>query len=320
MSEFEGRYILLDWNVVQYLKSPRSTKLFVDQECLNIIESMRNRMYFPFCESHLRDLATSVSPESQRWITEDLDFLEDLSKGYALVSNRETLKISKVNPREAFNQILQEDKTPIPVQSQIVPRSTIDMKKLDSDSPLRPFLESTNGIMDPILFCDWINKKVGSFFENTTEYGAFRKYMSEFKHDLPRGTESTYANQVLNGTMPFINALAIKDLDKLQGIWKDAVLNWLSMSFPMESIPYEMQIATAYTLLDIHPTFQEPFKKGKNKLTNISRDSRLVYYAHKGEYLVSEDQYCRDKAKFIFKAYDIKTKVVSMDDFVTKIN
>ena len=320
MPTFEGRYILLDWNVIQYLKRPRSTKLFVDQECLKIIESMRNRMYFPFCESHLRDLATSVSPESQRWITEDLDFLEDLSKGYGLVSNRETVKISKVNPKEVFDQILQEDKTPIPIQSQIVPRSTIDMEKLDHDSPLRPFLESTNGIMDPILFCDWINKKVGSFFENTTEYGAFRKYMSEFKYVLPRGSGSTYANQVLNGTIPFINAMAIKDLDELQGIWKEVVLNWLSMSFPMDSIPYEMQIATAYTLLDIHPTFQEPFKKGKNKLTKISRDSRLVYYAHKGEYLVSEDQYCRDKAKFIFKAYDIKTKVVSMDDFVTKIN
>ena len=165
MPTFEGRYILLDWNVIQYLKRPRSTKLFVDQECLKIIESMRNRMLFPFCESHLRDLATSVSPENQTWITEDLDFLEDLSKGYALVSNRETVKISKVNPREAFDQILQEDKTPIPVQSQIVPGTPIDMEKLDPDSPLRPFLESTNGIMDPILYSDWINKKVGSFFE-----------------------------------------------------------------------------------------------------------------------------------------------------------
>ena len=320
MLEFEARYILLDWNVIQHLKRPRSAKLFIDQECLNIIESMRNKMYFPFCESRLRDLATSVSPESQRWITEDLDFSEDFSKGYALVSDRETVKLSKVNPREAFDQILQENKTPIPIQSQIVHRSAIDMEKLDHDSPLRPFLESTNGIMDPILFYDWINKKVGSFFENITEYGAFRKYIPKFKCDLPHGSETTYANQVLSRTIPFINAMAIKDLDELQGIWKNVVLNWLSMSFPVDSIPFEMQIATAYNLLDIHPVFQEPFKKGKNKLTNITRDSRLVYYAHKGEYLVSEDRHCRDKAKFVFKAFDIKTKVVSMDDFVMRIN
>ena len=58
------QYILLDWNVIKYLKKPRDD---ADKDFLIILDRLRKRFEFPFCEAHLRDLAKSYSEENE-WI------------------------------------------------------------------------------------------------------------------------------------------------------------------------------------------------------------------------------------------------------------
>lgn len=74
-------------------------------------------------------------------------------------------------------------------------------------------------------------------------------------------------------------------------------------------------LSLSYALLDIHPLFQEKMNS-KNKLDNMVRDLKLICYASSGEYLITEDKKCYEKAKFIYQVYGYKTKVVKINEFI----
>ena len=79
--------------------------------------------------------------------------------------------------------------------------------------------------------------------------------------------------------------------------------------------PIEMQLIQRYALLDMHPFFREKLKNNKNTLDNIVRDGTHCFYASKARYFISEDEGTREKTKLIYKAYGIRTKVVSGPEF-----
>ena len=89
------KYIILDWNVIIYLKNPRSRK---DEDCImkDNIKRLSKKYYFPFCESHLRDLIQSVKQGSEDKAYSDLDFLIDISEGVGLIQYE---KVTDVSPK-----------------------------------------------------------------------------------------------------------------------------------------------------------------------------------------------------------------------------
>ena len=80
------QYILLDWNVIKYLKKPRDD---ADKDFLIILDRLRKRFEFPFCEAHLRDLAKSYSEENESFA----DKLSESQKALLSSSTSEQLSI-----------------------------------------------------------------------------------------------------------------------------------------------------------------------------------------------------------------------------------
>lgn len=80
-------------------------------------------------------------------------------------------------------------------------------------------------------------------------------------------------------------------------------------------LPEELLVTSAYEMLDFHPLFKEKLKKSKNTLSNIVRDSKIVYYATGSKYFVTEDTNCAEKSDFVLKALGYKIDVISMEKF-----
>jgi hypothetical protein len=110
--------------------------------------------------------------------------------------------------------------------------------------------------------------------------------------------------------------LGSKDLkeDELANNWRNICESWFQMQH--KSLTNELLLEQGYVLLDLHPLFHDKIKKNKNTADNIIRDGNHCFYASKAEYFVSEDEKTRKKTKLMYKAFGIKTKVVSMSEFV----
>lgn len=117
--------------------------------------------------------------------------------------------------------------------------------------------------------------------------------------------------------MPFINSLEIKSEDELAIEWKDIITKWLQMRYD-RNVPFGELITTAYVMLDFHPLFKEKLKKRKNSLSNIARDSKMIYYASFSKYFVTEDKSCLKKANFIFQAFQCRAEAINMEQFIQK--
>lgn len=113
---------------------------------------------------------------------------------------------------------------------------------------------------------------------------------------------------------PFIDSFQY-DEEQLKKNWPHIAERWFSLN-PASSLAKDQLLIQGYTLLDMHPLFKEKMKKGKNTLDNIIRDGNHCFYASNGKFFVSEDDYTRRKTSFLYGAYNIKTKVVSENDFI----
>ena len=317
-------FILLDWNVIKYLKKPRKP---LDTECADIIEKIRKRYAFPFCEAHLRDLSKSYSEGNKPLIDDDLKFLQHLCRGVAIKSDGRNGAFCLVpySASDLFQEIILEAPRETNITAKMNPQSTVqyDMEKIDLDHPMRKLLDTTDGLYNPNLMADWLNELFEPFFYESDTYKGFRNYLSKIKRDIQENdaqgsfsdSDWAYKARLQEHLMPFIESLEIENEDTLSAVWIEGITKVLQFTHP-EAIPYETLITSAYVMLDLHPLFRENLKKRKNTLSNIQRDSKMIYYASLGKYFVTEDSACYDKASFLFRAIKSKTKVLKMEEFV----
>jgi len=313
------KYILLDWNVIKYLKEPRPGK-YSDSIMKESIESLRDKYYFPFCESHLRDLRQSFKQGYEDKVNDDLDFLQELSKGVMVLPNESLNCLAKYSVREYFNIILEEPPRSIELIPKFHSSTLIDMDKLGEEHPLRPLLMKTGGILSSESFYKWLSEMFETFFDEPDTYCKTRAYVEKNYEELCSGnTTEPYGKLLMECTKPFFESFKIKTKDELSLVWKNVVHSWLRMNFPNSSPHPLEELSVSYSLLDIHPLFQERMNS-KNKLDNMVRDSKLICYASSSEYFVTEDKKCYDKSKFIYKVYGYKTKVVKIEEFVRRFS
>ncbi len=312
------KYIILDWNVIKYLKNPRSRK---DEDCImkDNIKRLSKKYYFPFCESHLRDLKQSVKQGSEDKAYSDLDFLIDISEGVGLLPDRTMETLAKYSAKEYFNILLKEDPPSIKLTPKPLSISIVDMEKLDRDHPIRPLLDRTGGILSPISFYEWLSEIFVTFFDDPDVYRKMRSYVEKIHKDLCScDTIEPYGRHLIECSTPFFESIAIQTKEELGLVWKNVVDSWLSMNYQnSEPNPLEA-LSLSYALLDMHPLFQEKMNS-KNKLDNMVRDLKLICYASSGEYLITEDKKCYEKAKFIYQVYGYKTKVVKINEFIYRL-
>ena len=313
------KYIILDWNVIKYLKNPRSGK---DEDYIlkDIIDRLRRKYYFPFCESHLRDLKQSVKQGFEDKAYSDLDFLKDISESVGLLPDGFMKTLAKYSVREYFDILLKEHLPSIKLSPKPLATSIVDMEKIETDHPLKPLLNRTGGILSPISFYEWLSETFITFFDDPDVYRKMRAYVDKIYKDLCScDTTEPYGRQLIECSTPFFESINIQTKEELSLVWKNVVGSWLHMNFP-ESEPNPLEsLSVSYALLDMHPLFQEKMSS-KNKLDNMVRDSKLICYAASSEYLITEDKKCYEKAKFIYDVYGYKTKVVKINEFLYRFS
>ena len=320
----EKKYILLDWNVIKYLKNPRNS---TDEELKTLINNLRPKYEFPFCESHLRDLATSYSPENRDRIDDDISFFKELSHETVIAYDNEKFFLVKNNSiNNLFNEILAE-RSEIPnFTAETAPQITaqVDMNKLNDNHPLSDVLSSTHGQITPALMADFFNDSFEKVFSEKNFYKNFRDCIQNLPTNMQQFIPDNLSDQdvfVIKHSIPFLKALEIQTEDELKSVWKDVIFNWMQMKYPPNSnIPFDDLVTTSYTMLDLHPLFQEKLKNNKNTLSNIVRDSKIALYASGAKYFITEDKSCYKKIKFIFQIYNVNCHVLKISEFVQRFN
>jgi hypothetical protein len=318
----ERPYIILDWNVVKYLKNPREKKKQLDLDCIEIVNSIRKKYEFPYCEAHLRDLARSYSESNLERVNDDLRFLQQVSHDVVIGISDEKFFLTKKPPFELFYDIVNENKETKELNVSNIPLEThrVDMVKLEDTHPMREMLEATMGFCGPGILSKWISDLYSKIFDGISDYKTIRDYCINMKRDVEQNTQNlTYAELkykdfLVEHMMPFFESLGIDDKNELGKIWKANIEQWLSMNHKGE-LPEELLVTSAYEMLDFHPLFKEKLKKSKNTLSNIVRDSKIVYYATGSKYFVTEDTNCAEKSDFVLKALGYKIDVISMEKF-----
>lgn len=318
----EKEYIILDWNVIKYLKRPRENKKQLDTDCIHIVNSIRKKYEFPYCEAHLRDLARSYSEANIDRVNDDLKFLQQVSQDVVIGTDGESFFLTKKPPFELFMDIMNERTEDISVSALDMPCGihTVDMTRLSDNHPMREMLETTSGICGPGILSKWINDLYYKIFDEVYDYKNIRDYFLQMKKDIENNTQNLspseirYKDFLIDRMMPFFESMSINSEEELEKIWKTNIELWLSINHNGD-IPEGTLVTCAYNMLDVHPLFKEKLKKDKNTLSNILRDSKIVYYATRSKYFVTEDKGCEKKAKFVLKALGYKTKVISLDGF-----
>ncbi|GGG34238.1 hypothetical protein GCM10007425_31200 [Lysinibacillus alkalisoli] len=320
-------YILLDWNVIKYLKSPRSNQsIDKDKECFRIIEQIGNKYAFPFCESHLLDLRQSYSQENLERVNQDLKFLSSISKevGLGIRENDGNLVLIKCSAVKEFNDLINVNDSNIDIPVKNVPQHkfNIDMATLEESHPLYQMLKENNGIYTPEIMASNLNEIFYKIFDEVDDYKNLRNIIPKLKETLTMqreyGIDKEMAVNLIEHMTPFINSMEIDSEDELVKIWKNVCTKYLGINGKV-SVPYGELLTNAYIMLDLHPLFKEKLKK-KNTLGNITRDSKMVLYASGAKYFVTEDGAAFKKMSFLFKAFNEQTKILNMEMFIQKFS
>lgn len=317
------KYIYLDWNVVKYLRENRNGQEFHDAELNALIFRLRNRYIFPFSLYHVHDRIANYNPVYEKNVSDDLTFFEKLADQNCIGWNdfKKDIEIAKVPISVCRAEVENEKKKKLPVYpiTKMIKEYKVDMSKLDKSHPMYEFLESHQAKMNPLLMQEFLDSFYNSIFDDGNLYKKFRNYVSSHKEEIlnpPIENHSNLLSFLHCYFAPYIQSFDY-DFDQLLKNWGNIANSWFSFTYGSD-IPHGVLLSHGYMLLEGHPLFHDKISKNKNNLSNINRDSNHLFFASQAEYLISEDKHFRDKAKFIYKVYDIKTKVVSETEFLEK--
>lgn len=322
--------IMLDWNVIKYLKQPEKIEELEKKKKVEILNKILARLKYrgdkiPFCKSHLADLRKSFSLENEDLVKEDLKFLENLSVCYYIDYEHKLGKTKLLENEEYkkyFDVIKAQEETNIKF---VTPIENLNYEFKSSDIEKNPLFshlvdENNEKIKYSKIF-EYLNTIPTDFMDGTIEYKKFREMIKVVKKYMESNWDKLSSSAKIEYTIYsklFFDSLECKSEDELSKIWKESIKSYVSSG---NSNITDMELmSTAYVMLDFHPLFKNEKINNKNKFTNIVYDANIVYFASGCDIFITEDERCYKKSKFIFKAFNIKTKVYKISEFVNKFN
>lgn len=323
------KYVYLDWNVILYMYKQRDSKSILDTAMLNLVRILKKRhiFIFPFSEAHIQDRARKFEEALRKEVKSQFDFAESVNEKYILVPGRSIkkdtdLEMCKASMMECFDDFLerrrQDEQAIIKFTATDFSSFTVDVSKIPSDHPLHDFLQKHSGVVTSSSLSSFVEEFYQYVFDDGNAYRNFRYYINKLnveeikKQTVPLDTRSLI-DRLLYYMAPMLGSKDLKE-DELANNWRNICESWFQMQH--KSLTNELLLEQGYVLLDLHPLFHDKIKKNKNTADNIIRDGNHCFYASKAEYFVSEDEKTRKKTKLMYKAFGIKTKVVSMSEFV----
>lgn len=322
------KYIYLDWNVFKYMKNPRMDKNEVDKEFYQAVCMLKKRYRFPTSLAHIKDRLRNYSVEHRKDIEDDFEFAYSVSEGkyVSFIAQEKGLGIVTADIRAAIDEYLNEcneEKTLSLPGDYGWGTALIDIDKLDSKHPMYEYLKNHNAEFNANNMKEFLEDLYQNIFDDNLKYSALRDWIRSFDINettfyINNFSEMSMLDSLMYKMGPFLLSFSCSDIDELALKWKDVAKRYFGDGVKEPSL--EQLLMQGYTLLDMHPLLKkDKLKKRKNTLDNIIRDGNHCYYASGARYFVTEDEGTRIKAQFLYKAYGIDTKVLSMEEFVNKI-
>lgn len=314
-----AKYIYLDWNVIKYMKEPRLNKGELDKEFKDTVFKLKKKYKFPYSYAHIKDRANRYLEEYHEQVKEDFEFAETVNDTICVGIDRDRLILVKETMQTCFNEYLPKLRKEVSSIDGSFPFTFyVNMDKIDEAHPMYEFLRERNGEISRKGMEEFLQGLYSVIFEDNRKYKQLRDYVNnfDFEHGIAQEysfEELVYIDKLLYHMFPFLDSFK-DDESTLLKKWSTIANRWFS--FNNKEPRMDLLLTQGYSLLDMHPLFKEKLKKGKNTLDNIIRDGNHCFYASGAKYFISEDVNTRKKTAFLYRAYGIKTKVVSEQEFL----
>lgn len=333
-----AKYIYLDSNAFWLMKRDHAD---FNPEFLRIVQKLGTRYKFPFSSAHLRDIALGDKPGKSEYVENDLRLLMQLSKGDAvdldMAMDMPTSHVSPIaNPisggegpwitQGRIDNIIPEyqkirahdyDKSSQRVSSDFQGESySVDMAQIPDGHPMKAHLARNGGILSPKVFSDFLDEikaKIG----DPDYYKNLRKFIVRANNGI--GKKNTLLGR--EGGDPY---LPIKDFslakteEEASRLIVDGARALASIKEEeFDDYPWQRKISSAYTLLDFNQYFHDKINNG-NQPINMRIDTDHLIYAAGASHLVTNDATFEKKARVIYLAFGITTKVSGIRSFLAK--
>ncbi len=314
-----AKYIYLDWNVIKYMKEPRLNKGELDKEFKDTVFKLKKKYKFPYSFAHIKDRANRYSEEYYDQVKEDFEFAETVNDTICVEIDRDRPILVKETMQTCFNEYLSKLSEEISSIDGSFPFTfNVNMDKIDETHPMYEFLRERNGEISSKGMEEFLQGLYSAIFQDNRKYKKLRDYVNnfDFEHAIDQEYsfgELIYFDKLLYHMFPFLDSFK-DDESTLLKKWSRIANHWFSLN--NTELRMDLLLIQGYSLLDMHPLFKEKLKKGKNTLDNIIRDGNHCFYASRAKYFISEDENTRIKTAFLYRAYGIKTKVVSEQEFL----
>jgi hypothetical protein len=310
------KYIYFDWNVFQAIKRKDH------QDFNEIITKLSVHKYIvPFSEGHLRDLSNS----KEEYVKEDLDFIYNISNANILCfADNESIIYKRINKDDIYKLFAQ-------LKDEYIPEIDLDFKinssyKIDTTnietSLLKQLLQANNGILNSEVMHLFIKERYENM-NDPVEYKKFREEVAHLKKQFSNTPNSIIDQQgeYFRQLAPFIEFLSTDNLDLLKFNFNDTMISFLNIdkTIKLNEMTLHARIELAYSLLDFHPKFRDQISK-KNKPFNMMRDIKHLIFASQAQYYVTKDNTAYKKSKFICEVFDLKVKIVTIEEFIAKFS
>jgi hypothetical protein len=326
-------YVYLDSNVFWGMKHDA---VHPDADFRTLIECLRPRYRFPFSEAHFLDVAVSDQPGNEANVIRDLTFLTEVTDGYALGLNHDPqmppdylnpspgplpegglpwIVIDRIPDVIALYRGMRREESWQPSFHVEGTSHKVDLQRLDRNHPMRPFLEHSDGTMSPAMIQSFL-QHLSENISDPSVYKSFRQSAGTATKQIGKSdsllASDTAMIERLAPLMALIAAETPKEMAKTL-VKATNVICWLSRT-NIDSLLWPDRLVRAYSLLDFNAGMRDKIDR-KNLPSNMWRDSKHLFYAAGAKHLITEDNSFMKKARIVFSAFGVRTKVSSMSEF-----
>lgn len=307
--EKPDKIIYLDWNIFQDIKQNRNA-----DELKSILNDAKRKNYVcPYSYAHIRDLSRCSNED---YLQEDLKFISEFCDNYCLFYNYEDgekFYIENKNPKEVMDNLKKQCvATDINHNGFLFKSYKVDMSKIPKSNFLFSYLEKTGGIMSSDLFCYIVKDMYPAIFDNVQMQKNFKNSLQEIIH---------IKNPSFQCMLDFpLYKYFLDDKKVIIDNFSKIFNSFLALSGKNEqNIKFGKKITTASNMLDFFPAFSEKINK-KNNINNIATDSEHLLFGTSAKYYITNDKKYNEKIEFLYKYFNVKTKVYMKEEFVKKVN
>jgi len=319
--------VYLDSNIYRYLKND-------DSFILNKINETREEYIYYYSYAHLSDLSKDKTDKK----FDDLLFMEKIVDNHFLNLNPEEVftNVLVASPTEAYNSMNFN-----PINEAFDFNEFLqDLTVTDEDTPE---LKEAKEKLNLLLKMPFNDLGIPNLPENIGENNLLNKLIPSFSNstsflDLMKGMLDTFTNlhedpkiwrEFRNYSIQSLGNNKF-DIDinneNFNELLKETPLQKSFLEFVEESFTHNKSLEkqreynfflNAYNCLNLLGLDKE--KSKKVVFSSFQNDGLHSYYGAHCNYLVSDDEQLRLKAKTLYRIFDIETEVINYDDFKSLI-